>query len=160
LNNWGSDYPPGFTQDIVFFHDALGLKLSWASAQTYTTNIPVGHRDASMYTHLSFRVAKRVYGGPVPGTPINLFVNVEDGTGNTGEWDQRTDLFDIIPHPYERLRTSDSFYENKSLMTGVRIPLRNFTMCNSGVDLTDIVKVTIRTEGTGEIGIDDIEFTK
>jgi len=42
----------------------------------------------------------------------------------------------------------------------VRIPLRNFAMNNSGVDLTNIVKITIRTEGAGEIGIDDIEFGK
>jgi hypothetical protein len=42
----------------------------------------------------------------------------------------------------------------------VRIPLRNFTQNNSGVNLTDIVKITIRTEGSGEIGIDDIEFGK
>ncbi len=163
LNNSDSEYPSGFTKDTQFFHDALGLKLSWTSGQTYTTNIPVGHRDASMYTHLSFRVAKRVYDVPpplVPSTPINLFVNVEDGTGNTGEWDQRTDLFDEIPHPYARYcgsYCSDVF--NQAQMTGVRIPLRNFTMCNSGVDLTDIVKITIRTEGMGEIGIDDIEFT-
>jgi hypothetical protein len=45
-------------------------------------------------------------------------------------------------------------------MNGVRIPLRNFTQNNSGVNLTDIVKITIRTEGSGEIGIDDIEFGK
>jgi hypothetical protein len=155
LNHDGTDYPAGFTTDSYFYHDALGLKLGWSSPQTYTTNMPVGYRDVSMYTHLSFRVAKRVYGSVAPGSPIRLFVNIEDGTGNTGEWDQNTELFDVIPHPYERSSSS-----NQSLMTGVRIPLRQFTMCNSGVDLTDIVKITIRTEGTSEIGIDDIEFTK
>jgi hypothetical protein len=75
--------------------------------------------------------------------------------------DLRTDQFDPIPHPYERsggwCGTSCS---NQAQMTGVRIPLRNFTMNNSGVDLTNIVKITIRTEGSGEIGIDDIEFGK
>ena len=49
---------------------------------------------------------------------------------------------------------------NQAQLTGIRIPLQNFTMNNSGVDLTDIHKVTITTEGSGEIGIDDIEFTR
>jgi hypothetical protein len=41
---------------------------------------------------------------------------------------------------------------------GVHIPLHYFTINNADVDLIIIVKVTIRTEGAGEIGIDDIEF--
>ena len=41
----------------------------------------------------------------------------------------------------------------------VRIPLQNFTMNNSGVDLTDIRKIIIKTTGTSEIGLDDLEFT-
>ena len=45
-------------------------------------------------------------------------------------------------------------------LTGVRIPLRNFTMNNSGVDLTDITEITITTEGADEIGIDDLEIGK
>lgn len=160
LNYSSSDYPSGYPTDAKFFHDALGLKLGWSSPQTYTTNIPVGHQDVSMYTYLSFRAAKSVYGTPTSGTPVRLFVNIEDGTGNTGEWDQSTDLFDIIPHPYERSGGWCSSCYNQAQLTGVRIPLRNFTMCNSGVDLTNIVKITIRTEGASEIGIDDIEFTK
>ena len=42
----------------------------------------------------------------------------------------------------------------------MRIPLRQFTMNNSGVDLSDIVSITIRTEGSGMIGIDDVEVGK
>jgi hypothetical protein len=33
-------------------------------------------------------------------------------------------------------------------------------MNNSQVDLTDVAKITITTEGATEIGIDDIEFGK
>ena len=86
---------------------------------------------------------------------MNLFVNIEDGAGHKALWDLRTDQFDVIPHPFEGQGAG-----NLSALTGVRIPLRNFTMNNSGVDLTNIVKITIRTEGSGEIGIDDIEFGK
>ena len=47
---------------------------------------------------------------------------------------------------------------NQAQLKGVRIPLRFFTKNDSDVDLTDIAKITIRTEGSGEIGLDDIEF--
>jgi hypothetical protein len=155
LNNGSSDYPAGPLKDTQFYHDTLGLKLAWAAPQTYTTLIPAPHRDVSMFTHLTLRVAKKVTGAQVVGPPLNLFVNIEDGAGNKALWDLRTDQFDVIPHPFE-----GSEIANQALMNGVRIPLRNFTMNNSGVDLTDIVKITVRTEGTGEIGIDDIEFGK
>jgi hypothetical protein len=160
LNNGSSDYPIGFSTDSQFFHDTLGMRLAWASPQTYTTSIPVAHRNVSAYSHLTFRVAKRVTGSPVVGSPINLLVNIQDGAGHTAMAALRTDQFDPIPHPYRRSGGWCGSCSNQSLMTGVRIPLRNFTMNNSGVDLTDIVNVTIRTEGSGEIGIDDIEFGK
>jgi hypothetical protein len=83
---------------------------------------------------------------------VNLLVNIEDGAGHKAMWDLRTDQFDVVPHPFE-----GSEVPNQSLMSGVRIPLRNFTQNNSGVDLTDIVRITVRTEGSGAIGIDDIE---
>ncbi len=108
-----------------------------------------------MFTHLTMRVAKRVSGASMAGPGINLLVNIEDGAGHKALWDLRTDQFDVIPHPFV-----GSAAANLAVMTGVRIPLRNFTMNNSGVDLTNIVKITIQTEGTDEIGIDDIEFGK
>ena len=153
LNNSSSDYPGGLPKDSQFFHDTLGLKLAWAAPQTYTTLIPVGQGDVSMHTHLTLRAAKKVTGPQVVGPGVNLLVNIEDGAGHKALWDLRTDQFDAIPHPFE-----GSEILNQALLTGVRIPLRNFTQNNSGVDLADIVKITIRTEGSGEIGIDDIEF--
>lgn len=155
LNHDSSDYPGGLPTDSQFYHDTMGLKLAWASPQTYTTNIPAAHQDVSAYTHLILRVAKRVSGVPTSGPGVNLRVNIEDGDGDTALWDLHTDQFDVVPHPYQR-----NFSSNQSLMTGIRIPLRNFTMNNSGVDLNNIVRVTIQTEGSGEIGIDDIEFGK
>ena len=161
LNNGGTDYVGAFPTDTQFFHDTLGLKLAWAIPQTYTTNLPAGSRDLSAFTHLTFRVAKKVTGAPLAGLAINLFLNIQDGVGHTALWNLRTDQFDPIPHPY--LRNGGwcgSSCSNQAQLTGVRIPLRNFTMNNSGVDLTDIVKITITTEGAGEIGIDDIEVGK
>jgi hypothetical protein len=156
LNHDSTIYPNGLPTDTQFYHDTLGLKLAWAAPQTYTTLIPVGHRDVSMYTHLTLRVAKKASGPPAPGPGVNLFLNIEDNMGRKALWgDLRSDQFDVIPHPFE-----GSSVANLAQMTGVRIPLRNFTMNNSGVDLTNIVKITIRTEGSGEIGVDDIEFGK
>jgi len=156
LNYDSTDYPSGLPTDFRFFQDTIGLKLAWAAPQTYTTIIPAGQGDVSMFTHLTLRVGKRVPPGPgAPGPGVNLFVNIEDGAGHKALWDLRTDQFDVIPHPFEGQGAG-----NLSALTGVRIPLRNFTMNNSGVDLTNIVKITIRTEGSGEIGIDDIEFGK
>ena len=155
LNHDSTDYPAGFPADPQFYHDTLGLRLGWPSQQTYTTLIPAGQGDVSMFTHLTMRVAKKASGAPVAGPGINLLVNMEDGAGHKALWDLRTDQFDVIPHPFVGNAAS-----NLAVMTGVRIPLRNFTMNNSGVDLTNIVKITIQTEGTDEIGIDDIEFGK
>jgi hypothetical protein len=159
LNNGGTDYPGVLPTDTQFFHDTLGLKLAWAAPQTYTTNIPAGI-DVSAYTHLTLRAAKKVGGAPMAGPVVNLLVNVQDGGGHTGMWNIRTDQFDPIPHPYLRSGGWCAACTNQALLVGVRIPLRNFTMNNSGVDLTNIVRVTIITEGSGEIGIDDIEFGK
>lgn len=161
LNFNGSDYVGIPSIDTQFFHDTLGLKLAWAAPHSYTTNIPVGHRDVSAFTHLTFRVAKRVSGAPMAGPALNLQVNIQDGTGHTASGGPlRTDQFDVVPHPYQRSGGWCGACTNQSLLTGVRIPLRNFTMNNSMVNLTDIVSITITTEGAGEVGIDDIEFGK
>lgn len=152
-----SDYttPPALPpQDSSFCHDTLGLKLDWAAAATYETNLP-GGLDVSAYTHLCFRAAKKVSGAVTPGPGVNLNIDVEDGSGNRAHLSLRTDQLDPIPHPYLR-----NWSSNQALLTGVRIPLRKFQQHNSGVILTNLIKVIITSEGSGEIGIDDIEFSK
>jgi hypothetical protein len=158
LNYNDSSYPPGLPTDAAFFHDTLGLKLAWAAPQIYTTNIPSPHRDVSKYRYLSLRAAKRVSGPPTAGPGVALFINIEDGAGRTGLVEARSDEFDPIPHPYERSGGWCGSCTNQAQLKGVRIPLRFFTKNRSGVNLRDIVKITIRTEGSGEIGLDDIEF--
>ncbi len=153
FNHDSTIYPGVLLTDHQFYHDTLGLELAWTSAQTYTTDIPPGHRDFSEFTYLTLRAAKKVSGPPAIGTPVNLFVNIEDGAGHKAPMDLRTDQFDPIPHPY--LRTGDP---NQALMTGIRIPLCLFTKHGSRVDLKDVARITIRTEGSDQIGIDDIEF--
>ncbi len=155
-----TDYPAQAT-DNQFFHDTLGLKLAWGASQIYTTNLPVGQRDVSAFTHLSLRAAKRLTGGPSTGPDLSLMINIEDGAGNQANWDLMTLQFNPIPHPYYRTGgLCGTACDHQAQLVGVRIPLRNFAQNNSGVDLTNIVKVIIKVSGSGDIGLDDIEFGK
>jgi hypothetical protein len=158
LNHNDSDYPPGLLTDSAFFHDTLGLKLAWTAPQTYTTTIPPPHRNVRRYTYLTIRAAKKVSGPPMAGAGVNLIINIEDGAGRAGLVAARSDEFDPIPHPYQRSGGWCLSCTNQAQLKGVRIPLRFFTKYHSRVDLTDVAKITIRTEGSGEIGLDDIEF--
>lgn len=153
FNYDSTDYvgiPPAST-DSAFYHDTIGLRLGWATGQTYTSELPAGQRDVSAFTHLTFRAAKRPATAGT-GVDLGLLVNIEDGSGHKALWDLNSGQFDRIPHPY------NAGSGVQSQLVGVRIPLRNFTQNNSQVDLTDIVRVTIKTTGAGELGIDDIEF--
>lgn len=140
-----------------FFHETWGARLGWNSPQTYESELPVGKRDVSAYTHLSFRVTQIVDNGvlnPI-GAAKNLRVNIQDTDGDTAKWDLDTDDFTDIPYPYLRQTNSAQFQ-----MKTVRIPLYNFTMNNSNVDLGKILKVTVKFRDSGLIAIDDLLFTK
>ncbi len=157
LNNNSSSYPPGPPVDSAFYHDTLGLKLSWAAPLLYETDIPAGPaRDVSMYTHLTLRVAKKDSSNPMaPGPDVSLTVNIEDGQGHTGVYWADVSNYQRIPHPFQGSRNA-----NLALMSGIRIPLQNFTKNNSLVDLTNIARIKIMTSVSAEIGLDDIEFGK
>lgn len=160
LNHDGSSYPGSPLTDNNLYHDTIGLKLAWAAPQTYTIDIPAGSRDFSAYTHLTFRIAKKA-ATLGTGPDINFDIQLEDGAGHTGLWPFRTDQYDRIPHAYENPRITAVFGDTMvNVMTGVRIPLRAFTLNNSMVDLTNVARITIMTAGSGEIAIDDIEFGK
>lgn len=131
-------------------------RFSWNSASDiYESHLPVGQRDVSPYSHLTFRITQKHDNGVL--NPINqsknLIVRLFDGGGNNRK--VMTVDFRDIPYPYERSTTN-----YPCQMKGVRVPLRNFTMNNSGVDLTNIVRVEIEFPGTGLVSIDDLQFTK
>lgn len=151
LNFDRSSYDPE-PPSLFVFHDTLGLKLEWNAAGTLTAQFPAGI-DATPYTHLTFRAGKFLAdrNTMVPAVDLNLLVNVEDGDGDSALWDLRSDQFDPIPHPYWR-----SYYPFQ--MSTVRIPLKNFVLNNSGVDLSDLRQVTIRTVGSDQMILDDLEL--
>lgn len=158
LNAGSSSYSPIPLADSAFRHDTIGLKLGWAaSPQTYTTHIPPGpNRNVSMYTHLTLRAGKKTTVLPTAAGPdVTLMVQLEDSAGHIGFYWADTSNYQRIPHPF-----LGSLSANLATLTGVRIPLQNFTKNNSQVDLTDIVKIMIQTTGSAEIGLDDIEFGK
>ena len=139
------------------FHQTWGARLAWSSASTMESELPPAIQNVSAYTHLSFRVAQIHDGGTLNplGGDKNLEVNLTDTDGDSAMWDQRTDRFTDIPYPYERSSVS-RLYQMKT----VRIPLQNFTMNNSGVDLDKIAKIAIGFPGSGLVAIDDLQFTK
>lgn len=158
LNSTFSSYSGALPKDTAFKHDTLGLKLGWNFGQSYTTEIPAGpHRNVSMYTHLTLRVAKKATAiPPTAGPDAVLYVHIEDSMGNIAMFPATSSNFARIPHPFV-----GSELPNLAQMSGIRIPLRYFTKSNSAVNLTDIVRITINTEAPAtEIGIDDIEFGK
>src|SRR6185436_18996887 len=148
---------PPEKKEPSFVHDTVGLLLKYSGEETYTTAIPLEHQDVSMYTHLTFRAAKKSTLIPaLPGPPVMLEVNLVDADGDTAELP--ADLlknFAIIPHPF-----IGSEKPNLSQMVSVRIPLQYFTANGSGVDLTNVAAIVFKTKGSYEIGIDDIEFGK
>jgi hypothetical protein len=153
-------------------HGGGGLKLVWGDSALYSTDLPAGARDLSAYKVLSIRAAKRATQYPpipFPGPAVNLYVNLEDSAGNTALRDLRTDQYSVIPYPADTAPSdwyeqnfkcaAYSYAINRSQLSTVRIPLADFTLNGSGLDLTNIVRVTIRTQGSDVVAIDDIEFS-
>jgi len=156
FNMFNTSYNPAPPRDTAFVHDTIGLKLQAPAQATYTTAIPAGPaRDVSMYTHLTLRIAKKSTVTPaMPGPDLTVYVNIEDGQAHTGFTAVNTGNFQRSPHPFAGSRLL-----NLATLTGIRIPLRYFTINNSQVDLTNVAKIKIVIDNT-EIGLDDIEFGK
>jgi hypothetical protein len=139
-------------------HEAIGIELGWNSVnQEYENELPVAHRDFTAWSHLSFRVMQ--FDDPLNTLDANknLIVKIIDGNSNTRL--VHTDDFTPIPYPYLQYDFQNSDWRHCQMKT-VRIPLRAFTLNNSGVDLTDVRKIVIRFLGTGLVGIDDIQITQ
>ncbi len=151
LNSDSTDYtlPVGFPSDTLYNHDTIGIKLNWATPATFDLALQSGGGsfDASAFTHLNVRAGKR----GATGADVNLIVNVQDSNGTSANFDMQSEQWDPIPAQYRA---------NNAMMTGVRIPLRAFTQFNSGVDLAQLTEINITVNGSDEVAIDGIEFTK
>ncbi|MFX0125473.1 MAG: alpha/beta hydrolase family protein [Candidatus Hodarchaeota archaeon] len=151
-------------------HQTRGLKLMWnAMTGTYQSEIPLlgTQRDVSDFTFFSFRVSQKVApSSNPPDQPQDFYVRLNTADGGNSR-SVRVGYFGTIPYPYKPEYDVYESYEisnTKSAMNTIRIPLRAWTIkCLSApiVDLTNIESITIefRVKPTGEILIDDIEFT-
>jgi hypothetical protein len=141
-------------------HDTQGLKVKWDTINdALTFTIPAAHKDISAYSILSFRVTQKVDSASNPANQSQNFrVLLKDGTNN--ERAVRVNPFYNIPFPDHRPNHAVS----KSAMLTVRIPLKSYTIVCAGqaqVNLTDVTTLAFKfsEKATGEIEIDDIEFT-
>lgn len=150
-------------RDLDFFwHETIGAMIAWDSTTaTYTTEL--GNRDVSPFQALSFRVTQRFDSsrnphppGLTPGAPQDFFIGLIDSAGRSTF--VRVGTVTSIPFPYKR---SDDISLTKSALKTVRIPLSVFKGLNPGLDLRSLQSVVFqfRQMATGEIAIDDIEFS-
>ena len=141
-------------------HVVAGANVVWQSgAGIYLTNVPGAAKDLSGHTMLAFRVTQK-YGSlwNPPGQAQDFHVRVADLHGKSRAI--RVSLFSDIPYPY--VRGYDQLV--KSAMNSVRIPLASYTIANLGaqdVDLSNVASISFEFDSpsTGEIDIDDIEFS-
>lgn len=135
-------------------HETFGLKVTgWLASDTlaFTVTTNIAGQDVDGFTHLSFRitqVARRAN-----STIDALNVVIEDATPHRFA----APLGRTIPEPDRR---TDQINLTKSALMTVRIPLSIYR--GNGVDLTKVklVQFEFPAAGTGNIEIDDVEFTQ
>jgi hypothetical protein len=163
-------YSPHNTSGFVVRWDNLGDRLEFTVGPN-----PADSIDLSGFDFLSFRVSQK-YDPSGVINPLNadqdFFVLLRDLSGK--ERQVKAGKFNRIPYPFVRdpiLRYdyASGTYKNvpviKSALSTVRIPLDAFTIECAGapcVELSQVVKLAFVYQpiATGEIEIDDIEFSK
>lgn len=153
-------------------HQTRGIKMKWnATTATYESEIPLlpaGLRDLSGYNFLSFRVSQTVGSSANPTDQVQDFYVRLNTAGGGNSRAVRAAYFGKIPYPYTpeyvSSRDGNEGPNTKAAMKTIRIPLHAWTIkCLSApiVDLMDIESITLefKSKPTGEILVDDIEFT-
>jgi hypothetical protein len=174
VNHASLDGPPA--EDVMAAldanspHQTRGLRLKWNSAAAvYHSELPAGQRNVSSWKFLSFRVAQKVGSAANPANQARDF-RVRLSTAGAGPSRAvRAGYFDAIPFPYkpEYITAFDASEgpNTKAALKTVRIPLYAWTIkCLNVpiVDLTNVESVSFEFDydASGELEIDDIEFTE
>jgi len=141
-------------------HDTNAGLVEWdATTDIYLSNIPATQKDISSYQTLSFRITQRYGSSSNPPDAVqDLYVKLTDTTGKSRSI--KVSKFTAIPYPYVRGYN----HLTKSALKTVRIPLSVFQIQVIGTDIVDLTKVQsitfeFKAKPTGEIEIDDIEFS-
>jgi hypothetical protein len=148
-----------FVNDNASPHDTGGLRLTWnSSGDQLVFAIPAGQRDVTAFQFLSVRIGKVVGSASNPVGDQNLRIALRDGAGN--ERQIRASAFGRILEP----AVANQLSNTKSAMASIRIPLTAYTVVCAGavqVDLADVteVKIVFSEIATGDVAIDELEFT-
>ncbi|QSQ24388.1 hypothetical protein JY651_05345 [Pyxidicoccus parkwayensis] len=136
-------------------HQTQVVRMNWtAGTATATRTVPVAQRDTTGLEVVAFRVARTTSAlNPVSGSQDFTVELVGAGItrGTT------VAKFDTIPKPYPH-----PYGFTHTVLTSVRVPLHSFIMNNSGLPLNnvDTVRFTFNGPNTGEIYVDDVEFSR
>lgn len=145
-------YPPSL--DVDSPHETQALKVTgWKGGDTLTFTVATGGLDVkAAWTHLSFRIAQ------VANRTNSPIATMQVAIVDTSSRSHPVGLSRPVPDPDNR---PDDSGLTKSAFLTVRIPLADY---EAHVDLTKVqsVKFLFPTEknATGNIELDDVEFTK
>lgn len=148
-----------YPQDIQSPHDTGGLRLTWnTTGGELSFAIPPGHRDISGFSAISVRAGQVVNSPANPPGSQDFRLALRDGTGNE-RW-IRVRAFGTVPQP----AAANVPGNKKSALTTICVPLTAYTIVSAGaaqVDLTNVTTVRLRfaDNATGEIAVDEVEFT-
>jgi len=135
-------------------HSTQAQQLNWpANTAVFTWSVPAMQQDTTGFEVVSFRVAQTNSNlNPMSGNQDYMIELV--GGGNTKA--VYIGQFGEVPKPYSR---PDLVH---NVMTTVRVPLHSFIMNNSHVTLNaiDTVRFRFLIPSTGEIYVDDVEFSR
>lgn len=151
-------------------HQTRGIRMKWnVSTAKYQSEIPLGsQRDISGFKFMSFRITQKVGSAANPVDQLqDLYIRLNTAGGGNSRA-VRAGYFGTIPFPYKP--EYKTFYDSsegpntKAAFKTIRIPLHAWTVkaLNAPiVDLTNIESIAFEfnSKPTGEVEIDDIEFT-
>lgn len=153
-------------------HEVGGVTLSWDGPSEYITHLPASNRNVTPFRYLKLRVAylHRTY----PFLPFTmnktvLRVNVSDAAGRSGVRSAPSDRFSVIPTPQVADQVSGrggvptcviySGRGNTIALSTLYFPLSEFKDNDSGIDYSNLEKISIKFEGEGSLILSGIEFT-
>lgn len=140
--------------DVGSPHETHGLKVTgWAAADTLTFRMAAGGWNVTGWTHFSFRITQ--VARKINSSIDTMRVAIVDA--NTPSHRHEMVLSRSVPTP--DFRPDDPTLTKSAFMT-IRIPLADYSA--HGVDLTKVksVELMFPSAGSGNIEIDDLEFTK
>ncbi len=136
-------------------HETIVTRVGWpGTGASVTFSVPTGQRDATGFEVLAFRVAQTTSATNPSNTNQNFAIELVGGGVTRAFY---VGQFDVIPPRYPHPKG-----QTHTVMTVVRIPLHSFIMNNSGLTLNnvDTVRLKFFNPFTGELNVDDVEFSR